>query len=116
MKGLQPETCIDDQSTGFLVLAIAVIMQAVEDIQLALEFPEFGKEPTQSKDSHKAQIRFKCRTVERQTKAKQAAEYLTSKECRETCELLRACGYPVPLKRLFKELAALKEKGAAHHG
>jgi len=116
MIGMPKEFKGIDPDTGFIALGACVIMQALEDVRLWIESPDFGTGGTRSVDKGKAVIRFKCRTSERSVRAAQAAKWLNSPQCRELCDLLAACGCRVPMKRFFRELEALKQKGAAHHG
>lgn len=92
---------------GFLGLAAAVIMQAVEDVRLYLTFPKFTDTAVNRKNAS-------YRTNQRKVQADRAAKWLQGPECNELVIALRACGHVVPMRRLFRELAALKKEVSAH--
>ena len=98
-----PEHHIQDTDLGFLALAGMIITQAVEDVRLYLMNPDFG--PRQSRErANDARSRADIRATE----AHAAARYLQSEDCKELCEMLAACGHPVPMQRFFRELKALQ--------
>ncbi len=96
-----PVSGIRCAETGALAMIASIIMQAVEDVRLYLQKPQLND---------KNVIESRHNTNERAQRAKQAATWLQGEECRYLVNVLKACGYRVPMKRLYRELAALKVK------
>lgn len=103
-----PEVYITDVDHGFLALGALVITQAVEDVRLYLTTPKLGDRKTQALRND-----VKARESLRETEAHAAARWLQSQACRDLAQMLEDCGHPVPLKRFFRELKALKERQQA---
>lgn len=101
----QPEHHITSPEAGMLALAASVVMQAIEDVRIGLTRPEFGR-----RGNRLSVMEAKSRAAKRATEARVAAQWLQGPECRELCDLLAECGYPVPLKRLFRELKTAKHQ------
>lgn len=95
----QPQHYITNPDAGFLALGASVIMQAVDDVRLFLERPIFDRLGDD----------VKSREAVRAHAARTAAQWLQGPECRELCEILAACGHPVPMERFFRELKACAE-------
>jgi hypothetical protein len=104
----QPEGMIRDELHGHLALAACVIMQAVDDVRLFLTTPKFSKGKTV-----KQAIDARCDEGIRARNAQAAATWLQGPDCADLLELLEACGHHVPMKRFFRELAALKKEVSA---
>lgn len=108
MNDVRTEYSIGTPEEGALAVAACIIMQAVQDVRLFLEAPDLtsGRKTKVSRQSGIAG------TVRRRILAAQAAHWLDSDDCGKLCSLLESCGYKVPLKRLKRQLADLKRKGA----
>ncbi|MES2596031.1 MAG: hypothetical protein V4662_11875 [Verrucomicrobiota bacterium] len=103
------EACkITSPEDGALVLAMMVIHCAIDDIRLHLQPPELRiplGQRTPETDSL-ARRQFSARRAY----ARNAAAFLHGDDGRWWLSALEACGVPVPLNRLFRQLQQLKRR------
>lgn len=108
MNDVRNEYSIGSPEEGALAVAACIIMTAVDDVRLFLKAPDLTS-GRKTKVSRRSGI---TSTVRRRVLAAQAAQWLDSNDCLQLCSMLESCGHHVPLKRLKRQLADLKRKGA----